>query len=100
MLLIHCPYCEEDRPELEFAHAGEAHIVRPKNMDKLTDEQFEEMFFNRENPKGICLERWRHAHGCNRFFNAARNTVTDRFLKVYKSGEKRPTKKEMAEWQK
>ena len=29
MLLIHCPYCDEDRPELEFAYAGEAHIARP-----------------------------------------------------------------------
>ncbi|PZN51904.1 MAG: sarcosine oxidase subunit delta, partial [Proteobacteria bacterium] len=24
MLLIRCPYCEEDRPELEFRNAGEA----------------------------------------------------------------------------
>ena len=29
MLLIHCPYCDEDRPELEFRNAGEAHIARP-----------------------------------------------------------------------
>ena len=29
MLLIHCPYCEQDLPELEFAYAGEAHIARP-----------------------------------------------------------------------
>ena len=28
MLLIHCPYCEEERPELEFRNAGEAHIAR------------------------------------------------------------------------
>jgi hypothetical protein len=32
MLLIRCPYCEEERPELEFRHAGEAHIVRPANI--------------------------------------------------------------------
>ena len=30
MLLIHCPYCEETLPEMEFAYAGEAHIVRPE----------------------------------------------------------------------
>ena len=97
MLLIHCPYCQEDRPELEFANAGEAHIVRPKDMSKLSDEQFEKMFFIRENPKGVNLERWRHVHGCGRFFNAVRHTVTDKFLKVYKAGEKRPTKKQIAE---
>ena len=100
MLLIHCPYCEEERPELEFANAGEAHIVRPKNMDKMSDEEFEDMFFIRENPKGLSFERWRHAHGCGRFFNAIRSTVSDKFLKVYKAGEKRPTKKEIAELQK
>ena len=27
MLLIHCPYCDQDRPELEFAYAGEAGIA-------------------------------------------------------------------------
>ncbi|TIS01342.1 MAG: sarcosine oxidase subunit delta, partial [Mesorhizobium sp.] len=31
MLLIRCPYCEEERPELEFRNAGEAHIARPTN---------------------------------------------------------------------
>ena len=40
MLLIHCPYCEEERPELEFRGAGEAHIARPTNMADLTDEEF------------------------------------------------------------
>ncbi|TIV95931.1 MAG: sarcosine oxidase subunit delta, partial [Mesorhizobium sp.] len=25
MLLIRCPYCEEERPELEFRNTGEAH---------------------------------------------------------------------------
>ena len=27
MLVIKCPYCEEERAELEFRAAGEAHIV-------------------------------------------------------------------------
>ncbi len=97
MLLIHCPYCEEDRPETEFANAGEAHIVRPKDMDGLSDEDFEKMFFIRDNPKGLSLERWRHAHGCGRFFNAVRHTVSDKFLKVYKAGEPRPTDDDLAE---
>ena len=29
MLLIRCPYCETERPEIEFRYAGEAHIARP-----------------------------------------------------------------------
>ncbi|MEM1037971.1 MAG: sarcosine oxidase subunit delta [Pseudomonadota bacterium] len=97
MLLIKCPYCEEERPELEFANAGQAHVVRPKDMGDMSDEDFEGMFFIRDNPKGVNLERWQHVHGCGRFFNAARSTVTDKFLKVYKAGEPRPTDKEIAE---
>jgi sarcosine oxidase subunit delta len=90
MLLIHCPYCEEDRPELEFRHAGQAHIARPSNIAEISDEAFEEYFFIRGNPKGLYFERWRHIHGCARFFNAARDTVSDKFVMTYKAGEKKP----------
>ena len=90
MLLIHCPYCEEDRPELEFRHAGEAHIVRPSNMDEMSDDEFEKFFFIRHNEKGVTFERWRHMHGCAKFFNAVRDTVTDNFLVTYKAGEPKP----------
>ncbi len=89
MLLIRCPYCEEERPELEFRHAGEAHVVRPANIADISDEEFEAFFFHRANPKGITHERWRHIHGCGRFFNAVRDTVSDRFLATYKAGEKK-----------
>jgi len=90
MLLIHCPYCEEERPELEFRNGGEAHIARSGNLAGETDEDFEKYFFIRSNPKGIIYERWRHIHGCARFFNAVRDTVTDKFLMTYKAGEPKP----------
>jgi sarcosine oxidase subunit delta len=90
MLLIRCPYCEEERPELEFRHAGEAHIVRPQQISELSDDEFEKFFFIRQNPKGLIFERWRHIHGCGRFFNAARDTVTDKFHMTYKAGEPKP----------
>ena len=79
MLLIYCPYCEEERSELEFRNAGDAHIVRPANIAEISDEEFEEYFFLRQNPKGLIYERWRHIHGCGRFFNSGRDTVCDRF---------------------
>jgi len=97
MLLIHCPYCEATRPELEFANAGEAHLVRPRDMSGMSDEEFSLYLFHRANPKGVNLERWRHVHGCGRFFNAVRNTVTDKFLKTYKAGEPRPSDDDIAE---
>ena len=90
MLLIHCPYCEEERPELEFRNAGEAHIARSANLTGETDEDFEKFLFIRSNPKGLIYERWRHIHGCARFFNAVRDTVSDRFVMTYKAGEPKP----------
>jgi sarcosine oxidase, subunit delta len=90
MLLIRCPYCEEERPELEFRHAGDAHIARDANLADISDADFEKFFFLRENAKGLTFERWRHVHGCGRFFNAARDTVSDKFYVTYKAGEPRP----------
>ena len=90
MLLIVCPYCEEARPELEFAYAGEAHIARPADPAALTDEQWRDHLYVRSNPRGLHAERWRHQHGCGRFFNAVRDTVTDKFVTTYNSGEPRP----------
>ena len=90
MLLIRCPYCEEERPELEFRGAGEAHVARPQNMAEISDAEFEQFFFIRTNPKGLHYERWRHMNGCGRFFNAVRNTVTDKFVVTYKAGEPKP----------
>ncbi|MGF0539223.1 sarcosine oxidase subunit delta [Agrobacterium sp. ES01] len=90
MFLIRCPYCEEERSELEFRGAGEAHIARPQNIADITDAEFADYFFMRENPKGLIFERWRHIHGCGRFFNAARDTVSDKIYMTYKAGEPQP----------
>jgi sarcosine oxidase subunit delta len=88
MLLIPCPYCGA-RPEIEFRHAGEAHLKRPS--PDVDDGAWAEFLYMRANPKGHHAERWRHIHGCGRFFNCIRDTVTDRILVVYKTGEPRPT---------
>lgn len=44
----------------------------------------------RDNDKGMVFERWRHIHGCGRFFNAARHAVTDKIHLTYKAGEPKP----------
>jgi sarcosine oxidase subunit delta len=89
MLLIDCPYCGK-RPEIEFSYGSEAHIARPANPMALTDEAWAAFLYARTNPKGTHAERWRHAHGCGRFFNAVRDTVSDFFVATYKVGEQRP----------
>lgn len=89
MLLISCPYCG-DRPEIEFTYGGQAHLVRPADPAALDDQQWAEYLYMRTNTKGIHAERWRHARGCGRFFNALRDTTTDRFAATYKIGAPRP----------
>lgn len=85
MFLIHCPYCEETRPEIEFSYAGEAHIIRPNGAQQLemNDEAWSEFMFIRDNIRGDHCERWWHNHGCNQFFNAVRNTVTDKLSLIH-----------------
>jgi sarcosine oxidase subunit delta len=91
MLLIQCPWCGE-RPELEFAYGGEAHVARPADPTLLDDEQWAAFLYLRSNPKGLHAERWRHVHGCGRFFNVQRDTVSDAIVATYKAGEKPPGK--------
>ena len=90
MLLIHCPYCDETLPEVEFTYAGQAHVARAPDPSNQSDEEWESFLYIRANPKGPHYERWRHLHGCGRFFNAVRDTVTDKFVMTYRAGEGRP----------
>lgn len=93
MLLINCPWCGQ-REQAEFSCHGQAHIERPKKPDQLSDEQWGDYVFFRDNPEGIHYERWVHVHGCRRWFNAVRNTITDEFLSTYKPGEPAPELKQ------
>ena len=89
MLQIPCPWCGP-RDQTEFAAHGEAHIARPLNPDALSDEEWGDYVFFRDNPKGWHRERWSHAFGCRRWFNMLRNTVTGEIAAVYKIGDPKP----------
>ena len=52
MLLVYCPYCDELREEEEFSYGGEAHIKRPPEPEKLTDEEWGGYLYLRKNPRG------------------------------------------------
>jgi len=90
MLLIPCPFCGEDRPEIEFRYAGEAHVARASDPVEESDAAWAAYLYMRANPKGWHAERWHHVHGCGRYLNALRHTVTDRIGATYKPGEPRP----------
>ncbi len=89
MLLLTCPWCGE-RDEHEFHCGGEAHIVRPTESERMSDGDWGDYVFFRQNPKGVHYERWCHDHGCRRWFNVARSTVSHDILAIYKLGEEKP----------
>ena len=51
MLLIRCPYCEMERPEVEFKYGGEAHLTRP-DPNAASDAEWTDYLYFRANPEG------------------------------------------------
>jgi heterotetrameric sarcosine oxidase delta subunit len=76
VLLIPCPWCGP-RDEIEFRYGGEANLRYPTDPDALSDEEWADYLFMRENPRGWWAERWMHAAGCRRWFDLTRNTATN-----------------------
>ena len=87
MLRIPCPWCGI-RDETEFRFGGEAHVERPGL--EVSDAEWADYLFNRENPKGLHYERWCHVYGCSQWFNVVRDTVTHEIHAVYEMGEAKP----------
>ena len=82
MLLITCPHCGP-REEVEFHYGGQAHVAYPADPYALNDAEWAEFLFYRENPSGLFTERWQHAAGCRKWFNAVRDTVTYEMHSTY-----------------
>lgn len=89
MLLIECPWCGP-RNETEYQYGGEAHVAYPEDPSQLSDQEWAEYLFYRNNPRGLLAERWAHAMGCRRWFNVIRDTVTYEIKSVYRIGESAP----------
>jgi sarcosine oxidase subunit delta len=73
VLLISCPHCGA-RDQTEFAHGGDASVVRPA-----ADAPLEAWFayvYLRDNPAGPHVEYWQHVAGCRRWLRIRRDTVT------------------------
>jgi len=81
MLLIACPFCGP-RAQLEFVFGGQSEIVRPQPPEAVSDREWAEYLFYRDNPKGDHYERWCHRHGCGLWFNVLRDTLTHRIGKT------------------
>jgi heterotetrameric sarcosine oxidase delta subunit len=90
MMLIDCPHCGP-RDETEFHYGGQAHVAYPENPADLSDEEWAQYLFFRDNPKGPFAERWVHSTGCRRWFNVVRDTATYQVIAVYRTGDPRPS---------
>lgn len=65
-------------------------MAYPADPHALSDKQWSRYLFYRQNKKGIFAERWVHAAGCRKWFNALRDTVTYEFKAIYPAGAPRP----------
>ena len=90
MLLIPCPWCGP-RDEIEFQCGGQSHIARPGLDHAVSDDDWRDYLYTRDNPMGAHRERWVHVHGCRQWFNVVRHTVTHDILAVYGMGETAPS---------
>jgi heterotetrameric sarcosine oxidase delta subunit len=75
VLRIPCPYCGL-RDQTEFQFGGEATLVRPPDPEAVSDGEWADYLFYRDNVKGVHLERWLHHFGCRQWFLVERDTVT------------------------
>lgn len=88
MLLIECPNCGP-RDETEFHYGGQAHVPYPADPHALSDHEWAQYLFYRDNTKGVFAERWNHSVGCRKWFNALRDTLSYQFLSTYPMGVSR-----------
>lgn len=93
MLEIYCPYCQQKREEVEFHYAGEAFIKRPHKPDELSDEQWADYLFNRDNHKGLHYEQWVHSAACRKYFIVERDTATHHIQHSWRFEKASRTKK-------
>ncbi|MDA2810943.1 sarcosine oxidase subunit delta [Nocardiopsis sp. RSe5-2] len=79
MMLIPCPWCGP-RNETEFHYGGQAGVAYPRDPQALSDAEWAQFLFFRDNPKGVFAERWMHRSGCRRWFDLRRDTATNEIL--------------------
>ena len=87
MLRIQCPYCGSTRDEDEFTYGGPYKRVRPTTPQALSDQQWADYLFTRDNTRGRSLERWRHTFGCRQWFGIERDTVSHELIRVFTFAE-------------
>lgn len=75
MLLIECPWCGA-RAQTEFSYGGDATRVRASDSDGVSQTQWLDYVYLRDNPRGPHVEWWQHTSGCRRWIKVRRDTLT------------------------
>ena len=73
MQLYACPWCGP-RPDAEFRYGGDAGKRRPER--SVSDADWAEYLYYRDNAKGCARELWFHHAGCRRWVVLERDTAT------------------------
>ena len=72
---IACPFCGP-RNVTEFTYGGDANVKRPANPEAVSDAEWLDYLYLRDNPRGPHDEVWQHTAGCRRWIRVKRNTLT------------------------
>jgi len=81
MLILTCPNCGP-RNVNEFRFGGETN-PRPKDPSAVSEVEWSDYLYMRQNAMGVETEWWYHRAGCSLWFLAERNTHTNQVLKTY-----------------
>ena len=75
MLEIKCPYCGK-RSQNEFSYGGDATLKRPELGKEVSDKEWDNFVYYRNNPKGKHLELWHHIARSRQWIKVSRDTAT------------------------
>ena len=86
MLEIKCPYCGK-RSQKEFYYGGDATVKRPQLGKEISNKEWDDFVYFRNNPIGKHIEFWHHVAGCRQLFKVSRDTASHEIHKTAKLNE-------------
>ena len=86
MLEIKCPYCGK-RSQNEFSYGGDAKIKRPELGKEISDKEWDNFVYYRDNQRGKHSEILHHISGCRQWFKVLRDTASHEIFKTAKLEE-------------
>ena len=89
MQRITCPYCGP-RDQSEFRFGGENNGPRPLRPEQLSDAEWADYLFYRDNVKGRHRELWVHDFGCRQWFEINRDTLSHEVYEIRTLGDGQP----------